>query len=203
MDVEVSWLSYEEVKIKANQFLDKYHPTGSVPVPIEEIVEFELEMDIFPLPNFRQINDADGGTAIQISTIFIDEDIADNWPNRYRFTLAHEAGHLILHNLFLDQYQVTSSKDVINLTRSIPEGVHSRMEFQAHDFAGLILVSTPQLELAIFEMLKQLPDTLKISKHGSEIIEYGSKFIGNKFEVSSQVIQKRIQKEPHLAKLFE
>ena len=41
--------SYEDLRKKTDEFLRTYNPTGAIPVPIEEIVEFEFNINIVPV----------------------------------------------------------------------------------------------------------------------------------------------------------
>ena len=38
-------LSYEDLRKKADDFLHTYNPSGTIPVPIEEIVEFKFNIN--------------------------------------------------------------------------------------------------------------------------------------------------------------
>lgn len=48
VEIKAPYHSYEDLRRKADEFLAKYHATGTIPVPIEEIVEFQFRMDIVP-----------------------------------------------------------------------------------------------------------------------------------------------------------
>jgi len=41
--------SYDDLRKKADDFLRTYNPTCTIPVPIEEIVEFEFNINIVPV----------------------------------------------------------------------------------------------------------------------------------------------------------
>lgn len=202
MGIEVPKLNYQEIKKYADRFLENYNPKGAIPVPIDQIVEFDLGMNIIPIPNIKNLLDTDGGTSYENSTIYVDENIFINYENRYRFTLAHEVGHLVLHEHVFRESKTESTEDIKKFIRSIPEDIHSEMEFQAYDFAGLTLVPTPHLKLAILELTSILKGR-GIVKHSTRTLEYGSKLVGKKFKVSSEAIQKRIRREPSLRRLFE
>lgn len=45
--------SYEDLRKKADEFLRTYNPSGTIPVPIEEIVEFEFNINIGPALGLR------------------------------------------------------------------------------------------------------------------------------------------------------
>ena len=38
-EVRAEYLSYEQIRERADEFLAKYHPSGKIPIPIELIVE--------------------------------------------------------------------------------------------------------------------------------------------------------------------
>ena len=53
-EIKAPILSYDDVRRRADEFLALHHPDRTIPVPIEEIVEFELGMDIVPTPGLHQ-----------------------------------------------------------------------------------------------------------------------------------------------------
>jgi hypothetical protein len=59
-DVKAPILSYDDVRRRADEFLARHHSSGTIPVPIEEIVEFDLGMDIVPTLGLHQLLDVDG-----------------------------------------------------------------------------------------------------------------------------------------------
>lgn len=85
------------VKQKAYEFLQAYHPSVSLPVPIEDIAELKLKIKIILIK--RLIHDFGVNAFISQSfdTIVIDETMFTKQPERIRFTIAEEIGHLFLH----------------------------------------------------------------------------------------------------------
>ena len=83
-------LSCEDLRKRARRFLKKHHPDDSIPIPIEEIIDLQLRMDIIPMPGLRNSFEIDGCVANDLSSIFVDEFIHARRPNQYRFRLAHE-----------------------------------------------------------------------------------------------------------------
>lgn len=59
--------SYEDVRGQADAFLAKHHPAGTIPVPIEEIVEFQLSIDIVPMPDLHTLIETDGSIRGRLS----------------------------------------------------------------------------------------------------------------------------------------
>lgn len=75
----------------------------------------------------------------------VDNFIYEHRYYRYRYTLAHEIGHLILHKKYLSNCQFSNLNEWENFYNEIDPRDHSKMEFQGYAFGGLILA--PQLEL--------------------------------------------------------
>ncbi len=97
-------LSYRDLRVRAADFLRTHHPQGTIPVPIEEIVEFKYRIDIIPVHGLQQAFEIDGFISSDLKTITVDCFIYEHRPNRYRFTLAHELAHAVLHRkIFHDQ----------------------------------------------------------------------------------------------------
>jgi hypothetical protein len=78
--------SYEELRKHADRFLRSHNPTGTIPVPIEEIVEFEFGMNIVPIPGLHQGYEIDGFISGDLSEISVDQFVYESRPGRYRFT---------------------------------------------------------------------------------------------------------------------
>lgn len=74
-------------------------------------------------------------------TIFITKELYADF-RRWRFTLAHEIGHLILHSHILKEY-IDDNSDIeksISLDGGVPTGMNKRMEVQANMFASRLLL---------------------------------------------------------------
>ena len=81
-------LSYEDLRGQAEEFLSEYHPSLEIPTPIEEIVEFDFEMDVIPVEGLKQELNVDAFLASDLSAVFVDDDVLQFIPVRYRFSLA-------------------------------------------------------------------------------------------------------------------
>ena len=89
--------SNETIEQYAIDFLRQYNPDDIVPVPIEQIVEITLGINIVPIKELLRDHHVDGFLSHNCQTIYIDEDNYMSQANRSRFTLAHEIGHLLMH----------------------------------------------------------------------------------------------------------
>lgn len=180
---------------QAEAFIGQYHPSRKLPVPIEEIVEFGLGLDIVPVPGLQSSFDVVAYITYDRKEIRVDQYVLESRENRYRFSLAHEVGHLVLHAdlfEFLHYDSIAAWKRAI--TDSIPEKEYRFLEWQANCFAGLVLV--PQVELAqAFETWRgKLADVgLNLDEQGEGVWDALEDHIGREFVVSADVIHKRFE----------
>jgi len=97
--IKVKYWRYDDLRNVAQAFLERAHPGGEIPVPIEEIIELRYKLDIVPTPGLKPAFDIDGFISSDLSTIYVDEFVYESYLARYRFTLAHELAQ---------QFQVSS-----------------------------------------------------------------------------------------------
>jgi hypothetical protein len=71
-DIQAPVLSYEEIRRRADDFLATYHPSRKPPVPIEEIIEFRLRINIVPVAGLRRAFDIDAFTSSDCTEIIVD-----------------------------------------------------------------------------------------------------------------------------------
>ena len=153
--VEVPWLNPAEIASRAGDFLRAAHSAATIPIPVELIVERE-GLDIVPVPSLRAAYDLDGGTSLDCKRIFVDSYLADAYETRYRFTLAHELGHVILHrDLFRElANRVTSTAEWLAAHADLSDMRGGSLEWQANCFAGHLLVPDHHLRCE-FENARQ------------------------------------------------
>ncbi len=126
----------------------------------------------------------------------------DRYLNRIRYSVAHEIGHLILHKNVYDNFKLKSELEWIELIQKLPENEYTWLEQHAYEFAGRLLVPLDELQKVfnkydsdILGIKKLLPDIEDI-----KIAERIAPKICNRFEVSANVITKRILNEKLLEK---
>ena len=189
--------SSKHIKEKAEAFLHEYHPSLSVPVPIEEIIEFELNINIVPLHGLHRAFEIDGFTSNDLSTISVDAFVQESRPGRYRFTLAHEVGHVVLHRNFFLHNIFESVSEWKDFTQSISPRDYGIIEWQAYQFAGLVLVPAKVLRAKYHEAIELARKTGVVS--GKDIQPPAQQYIANwlakQFVVSPEVIEKSLQRD--------
>ena len=183
-------LSYKQIGEKAENFLSKYHPSLTLPIPIEEIAESQFNIEIVPVIGVKREYDVEASIKSDFSTIFIDYDLYMKHENRTRFTIAHELGHLILHKELFESLKIETTEDLYNLSEKISDKEYSWLEWQAYSFAGQVLVPKNILFKEIEKRLGRLPK--------EETLETIFPLVGDLseiFQVSGEVVVRRLQKE--------
>jgi len=193
---EVLHYSYEDLRKKADEFLRTYNPSGTIPVPIEEIVEFDFNIDIIPVLALQREFEVEGFTSSDLKNIYVDEYVYTDYPNRYRFTLAHEIGHIVLHRNLYRENRFSSIAEWKEFINSITEEEHGWLEYQGYAFAGLILVPRENLIKHTNEWVKRIKGKgVSIKQNWDFAWELITAHLGKAFQVSSSVIEKRLDKD--------
>lgn len=197
MPFKAPYLPYERLREEAEAFLDKYHPGRTIPVPIDAIIERDFGMDIVPMPGLQEHFETVAFITHDLSDIRIDEFVFRERLNRYRFSLAHELAHRILHaDVFkeLDFHDIATWKMVE--TEGIPADQYSYIEFHADSFAGLVLVPSAELRATFARFVERAAaagiDFADADQAARETIEY---HVGRQFLVAAKTAQIRIRKD--------
>jgi hypothetical protein len=158
----------EEAALLLSEYGAKHGVVTAPPVPIDEIAEhyLELQLEFSDMQQLFGVDDVHGALWVNERRVGIDQRLDPatnrNMLGRYRFTLAHEAGHWRLHrHLFQRQ---------ANQLRLLPEGVErpeyicrssdaAPIEYQANRFASCLLMPR---EMVVREWQSQRGSTAPI-----------------------------------------
>lgn len=190
--LKAPFLNYAKLREIAKTVLDTYHPSRTLPVPIEEIIEFKFGLDIIPIPGLQKIIEVDAFLSQDLKSISVDEAVYDGRQRRYRFSLAHELGHLVLHK---EIYKELSSNSVVDWKKNIqqlPDKEYSLLEWQAQNFAGLLLVPPEELAWEV----QRVQTTL--AKNGNEAESWPyliAAELAVVFDVSAKPVEIRIERD--------
>ena len=193
-------LSWAEIREKAEQFRKYYvNPTDKVPVPIIDIVEFDLGLEIIPKPRLKVTCDLEAFLSKNLTTIYIDQSLymSSRYENRLRFTLAHEVGHLILHKKQILSAPFENEEEWIRFRTNINEEDNLWFERQAHEFSGRLLVPKSRLVKELEKNRDKVNQYRELTNQNDDdqLKVAISKVICGVFGVSSQVIYRRINSE--------
>lgn len=189
-DTKVAFISNEEIKNKADSFRLKYWKNG-IPVEIEKIIEIKLGINIIPIPNLMNQCGIDAQITSDFSSIYVDQRNYENETNRFRFSLAHELGHLVLHKVFYEKLNISSMDDVYKFMNEIDTDEYSYLETQANKFANCFLVPREELSKIREKILKEkLSKKQDISVFDEETLNsYLAGHIASLFLVSSNAVE--------------
>src|SRR2546430_10683886 len=134
-------LEYEAIRLKADEVLKQFWPEATIPINVERIVDARLRVDIIPVPGLRDEIGVDGFLSRDRDAIYVDERVSNAIPSRYRFTLAHEVGHLVLHEELYKVAGFQTPAEWLEFQSSLLERDYSRYEFQAYCFGGFMVAA--------------------------------------------------------------
>jgi hypothetical protein len=166
-EIRIPDLTWSDLRVAADGFLQKMSPENRIPVPIEEIAELRLGMDIIPIPGLMRHFEIDGFISSDFLSVTVDDDIYRNHQARYRFTLAHELAHSVLHRELYQAFAITSLEDFEAYQDVIGDRDYGIVEGQANRFAGLLLAPLNHLR-PLFERAVQ-----KAEKAGINVAKVG------------------------------
>ena len=66
-------LNRTQIRSSAEQFLNRFHNSRTCPIPIEEIIEFTMAIDIIPMPGLQSTFDVEAFISADKKEIRVDE----------------------------------------------------------------------------------------------------------------------------------
>ncbi len=183
----------------ADDFRVKHWPSGELPVDVEAIAEFELDLEIRPITGLYSACNVDALLLGNLETIIVDTDYYrdERMVNRIRFSMAHELGHLILHSDIYSRIAHSSIDEWVEFFQAIPEDQYTWIEQHAYEFAGRLLVPRERLT-GEFEKARTLAEASGFTEwdsSGEMARDYIAHGIARVFAVSEKVVSKRLLRE--------
>lgn len=129
-----------DIKKAANNFSATYNPTNVIPVPIEEIVEISLGIRIILIGGLIRNFGINAFISNTFDRIVVDEVMYTKQPQRIRFTIAEEIGHLILHKDWYQSNGPKTTENYLNWQEKLDGKTFDYIERQARTFASMILI---------------------------------------------------------------
>jgi hypothetical protein len=180
----------------ASDFLATHHPAGELPIPIEEIIEFELGLDIVPIPGLMSDLDVDAFITADLKEIRVDKYIQEERVlTRYRASLAHEISHLLIHADFFKELEFETVAEWKTTLAALPQSELDRLEEQARLLGALLLVPPSKLKQQFDEARSKLPPSLRLEKLSEEGRKLFAGGIAKPFEVSPALILRRLRQD--------
>lgn len=183
---------YNQIRDVAEKVLSQLHPSLSLPIPIEEIIELKLGVRLNTAVGLKENFDIDGFIHTSFKEITLDDEMFNLYEERARFTMAHELGHKYLHKEIYEKFNIENKDMYVKFQNSIPEEDQKWLEIQAHIFAACLLVPTTKLREEVKKALKIKGNSLSVQA------DYSLPYLENLpiiFKVSPAVIYRRLNKE--------
>lgn len=189
----IPYKKISEIQSIADSFRDKYWDS-SIPIDIELVIERDFNILVIPIEGLKQNCQTDAMILSNLEEIVYDPNVP---VNRLRYSIAHEVGHLVLHHKAIEHLRPVSYENWFEIIQSVPETVWGTAEFQAYEFSGRLLVPYENL----MEEIKNKSDLIENAKkqipniEQEVLIDYISPILSKIFNVSPDVISRRIKRE--------
>jgi len=212
----------DEAQLLLAEWAEKHPAITAPPVPIDDILELHLELS-FCLADLRtELGHPDvlGGIWFGDRMIKVDQSldptITPKLLGRYRFTLAHEVAHWLLHRQHLMDDPTAKSLFEANCEPAFVQrsGVSAPEEIQANAFAACLLMPRQM----VFDVWSQWRGSdgpvaigdLPVGDYHSDrqaneemAMDQFCKPLADRFEVSAQAMRYRLQKLDLLVKQIQ
>lgn len=195
-DFFCEFIPQEEIDEIADGIYNEYWGIDDKPVDVELIAE-KMGLQVIPeyiTENIDAYLKVDTTGIIINSATFNDE----RYLNRVRFSFAHELGHYVLHREIIKDLNFSTIDEYFDFIQNLPEQMYKRVEFQANEFAGRLLVPYKKLVETIKRTVKEYRSNNfeeLYHKDKVQLLESISPIICIPFGVSDQVIEKRVERE--------
>ncbi|HXI70103.1 MAG TPA: ImmA/IrrE family metallo-endopeptidase [Verrucomicrobiae bacterium] len=193
------YLRRAQIWEKADALRARFPSCAKLPVPVLDLAEFDLGLELVPKARLRQAGDIESLLLGDLKTIFVDRDafLDPRSENRLRFSVAHEIGHLILHADVYGGLRHESLEAWMEFLLAIPEAEYDWLESHAYEFAGRLLVPPEPLQTALTEAVQTAEQAgfTEWDATGETALSFVANHIRRQFGVSTEVIAKRLRAE--------
>ena len=190
-------LSYFDIVRKAGEVYRRHNAAEIIPVDIERIIDVDYRIDIYPSAGLMDRFQIDAYISRDLREIHVDKRVYElRPPNRYRFSLAHEFAHLILHADIYRSMAFRTPQEWKDSMKSLAADDYDWLEWHANAFAGLLLVPPHHLASEASALRRRIeaagvnPD--KMEEPSADRV---LRSLGQKFGVSKAVIAQRLRKD--------
>lgn len=203
--MKVKYLEESEIATKAALLIQGYEKQFNVrlspPIPIDEIAECHLELDLrfVNLESRLHRKDVLGAIWIEEKRVAIDDSLdPTSYPfktGRYRFTLAHEVGHWALHRsyFFANAQQSSLFGDASEPSIVCRDGDSQPIEWQANAFAAHLLMPRQM----VYDAWEQQCGTLKPYDAADEVGRISTS--GGRTNVPTVDVARQLAKHFHVS----
>lgn len=173
------------------------------PIHVEKIVDNIFKKDIIPIPSFKTAFGYNSRISYDFSDIYVDETIYKKAGPQYKYSLARELGHIVLHRHIFCELNMLRIKDYKNFVKSMNIEAIDLLDVQSKQFAELILVPSIPLRNHFKKLYREKRECFdKFQNHELYEAHYKKALICTIatdlikiFNVDLNLIKKRIDKD--------
>ena len=193
------YLRRPDIWKQADELRERLLPQGTLPVPVLDLAEFDLGLELDPRANLRRAGDVDALLLGDLRTVVVDRDafMDPRAENRLRFSVAHEIGHLILHGELYRSLRHANLEAWKQFIKDLPEREYGWLESHAYEFAGRLLVPPGPLTESLDEAVGTARNAgfTEWDASGETALSFIANHICRRFGVSAEVIARRLRIE--------
>lgn len=184
-NIAIPFIGNAYIENKADGFRLKFWG-DKIPIEIEEIVEIKLKIKIIPIPSLMNQCGVDAQITSDFKSIYVDQKNYENDTNRFRFSLAHEIGHYVLHEKFYKDLKISNFSDINDFMSAISEEEYSYLEVQANKFGNYLLLPREELKKIRQDKIKEVGRKHNIKNIDEKTLNaYLAGYVSPRFLVSS------------------
>jgi len=195
----------DKIREEAENFRKEHIFTTDLPVDIENVVEATIGIIIIPVESLQKQCDMEGFISKDYKYIYVDSFLYtdDRYYKRVRFTIAHEIGHYVMHRGTIDNQKFNDEEEWMRFRMGLNDETLGWFETQASEFAGRLLVPIDSLieefRLKRESILKKYSSWDSKPLGDDDLFAMVAPMICGRFDVSADVIERRLRKENILA----
>ena len=189
-NIKIPYYTNNQIAQIANNLLTSIGCTP--PIEVDLLAE-KKGFDLIPMPGLRNLSSTDAYLSHNKKEIAYDPDVASV---RIRFSIAHELGYYYLHKEILSEVRFADYREWREFLKEIPGWFWGKVESQANEFAGQLLVPRDMLIQVMADYREEIkaahdfiPDDI------AAIQEYLAIPLSKRFEVSEIAMKIRLSNE--------
>jgi hypothetical protein len=145
MSIQIPELRTAAIEAAAERCLRERCAARTIPIDVEAIIDKGYRIDVVPEYGLLKRFGAVMYITHDLKEIRVDQSVFDNDLRQYRFNLAHELAHHILHADVYSNLHFQSTEEWMDVMRSISDDDYDKMEWQANMFSRFLLVPRNEL----------------------------------------------------------
>lgn len=181
----------------AEDFLRLHHPEGTLPIPIEEIIDLKLGISIVSVPKLRDVHGVDAYTSSDFSSITIDDFCYQHRETRARYSLAHEVGHILLHKSYYEGLNINDWENYLNFQTAVVASenieIQKNIENQAYILANMLLVPVNDLRQRVDGLATEYGGSIR--NVPADVMAWFRNELCTEYCVSGEVVERAILRE--------